>query len=257
MTPGCAGRILVLMAHPDDEFALFPWIARARASGANVICAWLTDGAWGGQDPLRREAESRTVLRRMGVPDDAMLFAGRLLSVPDGTLQQHVGRVLDAMEGRFLDACRGGEVWCPAWEGGHQDHDACHVVALVLAARANAQAWQFPLYHGKGLQGPWFRVLSPLPTNGDSHPLSTGARERLACIARCLSYRSQWKSFAGLLPFYALRMLGRNPFSLQPARPLRVRERPHEGALLYERRSGVAYDTFRADMRELLTSLGA
>ena len=60
------------------------------------------------------------------------------------------------------------EVYLPAWEGGHQDHDAGHLLGLSLAA-PGLRLRQFPLYQGAGLPGPFFRVMAPLPGNGPSN----------------------------------------------------------------------------------------
>ena len=40
------------------------------------------------------------------------------------------------------------EVWTLAWEGGHQDHDAAHLVAIAFANRRGAPVFEVPLYHG-------------------------------------------------------------------------------------------------------------
>lgn len=69
--------------------------------------------------------------------------------------------------------------------------------------------------------------------------------ERASFIKACLGYRSQWKSFLGLLPFYALRLLRRNAFVLQPVDPARTAaERPHPGPMLYERRTPLTWSAF-------------
>jgi hypothetical protein len=53
------------------------------------------------------------------------------------------------------------------------------------------------------------------------------------------------------LPVYILRMLRRDAFALQPGAPARVGERPHAGALLYERRGGPAWPEFAARTQAL------
>lgn len=40
--------LLAVMAHLDDEFAIFPWLATTAKAGRQVHCVWLTDGAFGG-----------------------------------------------------------------------------------------------------------------------------------------------------------------------------------------------------------------
>lgn len=238
--------LLVFFGHPDDEFAVFPWLTRGVKDGQDVHCFWLTDGGWGGQDVVRRRNESIRVLSAIGIPLRNMHFVGETLALRDGSLYRH----LDVAIEHVIAWARGlpavAEILLPAWEGGHHDHDAGHLLGLAVASEVGAVASQYSLYHGAGLTGPWFRVLSPLPANGPARTIRTTVLQRAKCVLRCLQYRSQWKSFAGLLPFYVLRLLRTNAFVLQETSFARTAERPHEGALLYERRGGPAWSEFAA-----------
>lgn len=248
MSSAAAGAdAIALFAHPDDEMALFPWILDAASDGSRVHCVWLTDGGWGGQSIERRCEESRRVLVDLGVAPEDMHFAGAELGIPDGDLHRRLPSAVDWLLGRFGHMSPGTSLWIPAWEGGHPDHDASHLAGHALARHSAIQPLQFSLYHGKGLPGPWFRVLSPIEENGPAEGLPVGLFERMRCIARCLAYRSQWKSFVGLLPFYTLRMFRRYPFVLQPAEWARTAQRPHPGALLYERRGSLSWDEFKRE----------
>lgn len=246
-----ARPLLALFAHPDDEFAVFPWIRAAVDEGRPVHCLWLTDGGYNGQDIERRNGESARILSRLGVPRAHMHFVGAEWKVPDGELHAELDAVVARLLARFGGLARGAELLVPAWEGGHQDHDATHLAGLALAGAGLADARQYSLYHGKGLKGPWFRVLSPLAENGPIEIIPTSLSQRLGHAIRCLGYPSQWKSFAGLLPFYVLRMLRRDAFALQRIDPSRVAGRPHAGALLYERRGGPAWPEFAARTQAL------
>lgn len=239
------GRPLVaLLAHPDDEFAIFPWLAAEAAAGRPVWCFWLTDGGWGGQDMQRREDESREVLRSFGITVGSFEFLGRTLGVRDGHLVDELERMIALVRERLARLGNRYTMLVPAWEGGHQDHDATHLIGLASSAASQGEVLQYSLYHGAGLFGPLFKVLAPLPQNGPLTPHPTSARFRLKCLAACLRYRSQWKSFVGLLPFYALRLARRDAFVLQPVDTARVREQPHAGAPLYERRGGPTWAAF-------------
>jgi LmbE family N-acetylglucosaminyl deacetylase len=237
--------LLALFAHPDDEFAVFPWLQAAAHSGRDIHCIWLTDGGFGGQDIQRRNRESMRVLRRLGVDTAGMHFVGASWNVPDGGLHLSLDDVVPRLVAKFGYLAPTAELLIPAWEGGHQDHDAAHLGGLALAA-AGTKLRQYSLYHGNGLSGPWFRVLSPLQANGRLDVIKTTFLERLGHARRCLAYASQWRSFLGLLPFYLLRMLRADAFALQPVDPARTAVRPHEGFLLYERRGGPTWHEFAA-----------
>lgn len=242
----CQGPFLAIFAHPDDEFAVFPWLRRAVLDSRQIQLVWLTDGGWGGQDILRRQAESRRVLASMGVDPAAMCFWGAKRAIPDGDLYRCLHATMPELLQCFGTPGACGEVLMPAWEGGHHDHDASHLAGIQIAQARGARMSQYSLYHGEGLAGPWFKVLSPLLANGEIEVLPTDLRERLHYAALCLRYRSQWKSFLGLLPFYLLRMLRSRAFVRQPVDPRRTAQRPHDGLMLYERRSGPQWAEFAA-----------
>lgn len=233
---------LLLLAHPDDEFAAFPLLVDGDGRIAQV--AWLTDGGWGGQSVERRRRESLDVLGRMGLPPSNLHFLGHDWSIPDGALHRRLPDVVPRLLDRFGMLSRSTEIVVPAWEGGHPDHDACHLAGIALSRHIGGCARQFSLYHGAGLPGPLFRVLAPLERNGPATVIATTLRQRATYVRRCLDYRSQWKSFAGLLPFYAWRMRRGDAFVVQNVDPERTSERPHPGPLLYERRGGPSWEDF-------------
>lgn len=246
---------MVIFAHPDDEFAVFPWLRWAVGERRRIELVWLTDGGWGGQDVVRRQRESRAVLAGMGIDPALMCFWGAEWAIPDGNLYRCLDSTMPELLRRFGTPGVGGEILMPAWEGGHHDHDAGHLAGIHIALSRGARMYQYSLYHGEGLAGPWFKVLSPLMANGPIEVLPTSLGERLHCAVLCLGFRSQWKSFLGLLPFYLLRMLSSKAFVRQPVDPRRTAQRPHEGAMLYERRGGPYWAEFAAATSSLRASL--
>lgn len=238
---------LFVFPHPDDEFAVSAWIRDMRARGVDVTCVYVTNGEFGGQDGKRRERETLAVLARLGVGPAHVHFLGARCAIPDGALHEHLEKALDALA-RVAD-CEGPlDVFCPAWEGGHQDHDAAHVLALALAGSHHGpvRVLQFPLYNGAGLPGPFFRVMAPLRANGQTKERRCGVTERLAQIRLCLGYPSQWKTWIGLLPLVVWHMLSDGRFFLQEAAPRRILEPPHEGSPLYARRGFLTAAAFAA-----------
>ena len=173
-------NVLFLFAHQDDEFGVYGFIAREVARGAQVQCAYLTDGGWGNQDIGVRNAESLAVLADLGIAPEAVAFVGQAASIGDGTLHRRLDdawRSLDAllMNNRF------DRIYMPAWEGGHQDHDAAHLIGLRISCSHGllSGARQYSLYNGFGLVGPLFHVLWPLATNGPVENLRLRMTDRL------------------------------------------------------------------------------
>jgi len=90
-----------------------PHERRGRASGAGPAC---------------RRVRARP--GRVGVPRSEIRFLGTDLSIPDGELFRHLSSAYRAL----LEDCRSigdlGALLTLAWEGGHPDHDAAHVLAI-------------------------------------------------------------------------------------------------------------------------------
>lgn len=237
--------VLFVFAHQDDEFGVYGYIAREVRAGARVQCVYLTDGGWGNQDIGVRNAESLAVLTDLGVAREAVEFVGLEAAIGDGELHRNLDRAWRALGAR-LSSDDYDRVYMPAWEGGHQDHDAAHLLGLRIACshRCMSGARQFPLYNGVGLVGPLFRVFHPLEANGPVECLPLSVWDRVRYSAWLLRYRSQWKSMLGLFVPTALRLLTCGKYLTQPVSLARARERPHSGRLLYERRVGLSYGEF-------------
>lgn len=243
------GRALFLLPHQDDEFGVFALLERNVREGVACTCVYLTDGGGGRHvPPSVRDAESRRVLGAIGISPDEILF----LSLPgegrakDGRLFEAMPQALDAlcelMAGRDV-----GSVYTPAWEGGHPDHDAAALIAAAFARRRGIpQVWQFPLYNAYRAGRFPYRVFNPIPSGGPIERVPTRASALLRYARYCLSYRSQRRTFAALLPLVVYRLARDRYQSLQRIQPSQFTARPHQGALLYERRNWLSWSAFEA-----------
>lgn len=232
------GAALFLFAHQDDEFGVLQHIADYRRRGVPVACAYLTDGQGRRARAARRNAESRAVLGRLGVAPQAIVFAGEALGIADASLPLRLGAA-HAWIARWLDSHGAvAALHVPAWEGGHQDHDALHAVAVALAGQHGLleRTWQFSLYRAAGLSAPLVRVLAPLPANGQVYARHIPWHDRMRNLHCCLSYPSQATTWLLLFPPVLWHYMAYGVESLQPVAPARTLERPHEGPLYYEKR---------------------
>lgn len=241
---------LFVLAHQDDEFFCLPFISRALAEGKHVKCVYLTNGGYGGQPIDRRITESLKVLQAVGIDAANVTFLGVQEKIPDGLLHLHAAQVFVALRS-FCQRNRPSQMFVPAWEGGHQDHDVCHALALYVSISLGlARPKQFPLYHGNRSK-PLFRVMSYLTSNGNVEFVHIGLKQALRNLATAFAYPSQWKTWLGLLPFAAWKILFTRTYTLQPTDVSRLSYRPHEGQLLYERRGFCAFDSVAACIEEI------
>ena len=237
---------LCVLAHQDDEMAMATRIAFETRAGRSIHCVILTNGvAWGKSAPLR-DAESLAVLTKLGVPPDAIGFLGSRHEIQDGALVRCLDHALALVE-EHLGSTPIDQIFCLAWEGGHPDHDASHLIALALARRRRllGRIWQFPFYNGKGVPGGLFRVMAPVDRR-------TGLRRRIALrdgartALLSLLYRSQRSTWLALLPEALVKLVILRREIMQEATPEAVVRKPHAGKLFYERRFGMDYESWRA-----------
>lgn len=239
--------IAYVLAHFDDEYAALPLILRREREGVDQRFFYLTDYATPEISRVRL-AETRALLASLGVDPDHARHIGLGSGAQDGALHRHLPTALARLEAA-LAAEPFERLVVPAWEGGHHDHDACAFMAVRLAAGRPVE--QFGLYQGRGLPGPLFRASAPLAENGPITRERLSVKDWLRFAAAVRFFPSQAKTWAGLWPMMFAQYLLAGGFAWQQLDAQRVRERPHPGSLLYERRFGVDYEDLRAALDAL------
>jgi LmbE family N-acetylglucosaminyl deacetylase len=238
---------LFLFAHQDDEMGAFGEIDSVISQGGRPICLYLTDGGAGRALPALRNTESTDVMRQLGVPEADLHFIGTQIAIPDGSLVRHLDRAFAAA----IDVCSAfgaiNKVVMHAWEGGHQDHDAAHLVGLAMAKHFGIEqdSRQFTLYRYNAKSILPFVIFQPLKSNGPVLATKISRTRRRHYVKLLTLYRSQKKSMLGLFPFIVWHYLTAGTQLLQPVDLSRIAEDPHAGQLLYEKRSSMTREQFR------------
>src|SRR6185436_745815 len=189
-----------------------------------------------GGNAIVRNRESIKALRTLGVTD--VRFLGD--DIDDGFLVEQLGEAYQRLSAIDADV-----VYCLAFEGGHQDHDASHLAAAVLAARRNVPCYELSLYRSTRH---FFRVFDG---TGERRRITLSESARALRLVAC--YPSQWRTFVGLFPeaFLKLVILRRETVRRVDVAKL---TRPHDGPLLYERRFGFSFDRFEQAARRFLAA---
>jgi LmbE family N-acetylglucosaminyl deacetylase len=238
-------HVVFVFAHQDDELAFASRIRYAVSRGDRVTCVCLTDGASSATATIR-DAESRRVLSLLGGGE--LRVAEPAHRIPDGALPERLDDALHFLESVAPTA---DEVITLAWEGGHQDHDAAHLVAAVYARARGVSCLEVPFYNRHRAFGPFFRVLHPLGDGWTARRVTR--REMIANVLLARHYRSQRRTWLGLVPQMLLsraRELTRTVDLARTAAP------PHRGALLYEHRFRYPYSRFAPLAAEFLRRRG-
>ena len=132
-------RILILVPHPDDEVvACCAAIAQAQRHGARIFALYLTHGCIAKETlwPWQRENYDRFVIRRL---QESVQVARRLNITPisySDRPTRHLWRNLGDVYREIIKAIGDyniSQLWIPAYEGGHADHDALNAVCSHLA----------------------------------------------------------------------------------------------------------------------------
>jgi N-acetylglucosamine malate deacetylase 1 len=147
-------RILLLVPHPDDEVVgCAVALKTAIAAGAQVFAIYLTTGVparealWPWQRPghgdfiQRRLAEAREVAGVLGL--HPIVFQ----PWPSRSLRSHLADAMKLVEAAIAEH-RIDELWAPAWEGAHQDHDAANLLASRFEAKIRTR--EFAEYNFMG-----------------------------------------------------------------------------------------------------------
>jgi N-acetylglucosamine malate deacetylase 1 len=235
-------RILVLIPHPDDEVVgCAAAIRRALGAGAAVFGIYLTTGvpprakAWPWRRPLygwwvdRRRKEAQAVATRLGLlPVDWSLRPARTLKDD-----------LSGARAAVATAIRRHEItqlWTPAYEGGHQDHDVANYLASTFAREIAVEEFAEYNFAGGRLRAQEF----PHRT-GDERVIALDAAERRDKTTLLALYRSEDRNG---------RNRGRLAFAREMLRPLPAYDytrAPHCGRLFWERLHWVPFQHPRVD----------
>jgi len=234
-----AARPLILIPHPDDEVVgCAIAIARARATGASVAGLYLTTGVpaqerlW----PWRRSSYAALIARRREEAGRAAAALGispaGYLDWPARTLKSHLDEAMALIE-RTLGERHIDEIWAPAWEGGHQDHDVANFLAARFAGKLRVR--EFAEYN---LAGGRVRSQTFVQSNGTEQVLMLTPEEARFKAELLSIYRSERAN---------LRYVRLRQESMRPLARYDYRSAPHPGRLFCERFRWVPFHHPRVD----------
>jgi LmbE family N-acetylglucosaminyl deacetylase len=240
-------------AHQDDECGIFEVIKRSLDENLDVICIYFTNGNYNNTSIKQRNNESLNVLIDLGVKKENIIFMGELLNISDGYLYKKSLKALNWINSLLKKHNNISNIYVPAWEGGHHDHDLLHAIVLIASRNyfLEQSVMQFSLYNSYNCPLFLFKVMNPLPQNGKLTKLRIKIVSRFLYLKYCISYRSQIKTWMVLFPFFLIKYVFGGHQILQPCNLNRLNQRPYNKLLFYELRGGFSWE----EMSNLIVSL--
>jgi LmbE family N-acetylglucosaminyl deacetylase len=170
--PPAPQRVLVVLAHPDDELTMAPAIAAMARQGSRVRLVYATPGDAGpGFSGLPkgealgavRRAEAECSGKTLGVAEVIHLGFG------DGKLAEHVrdGSLAKALQGHIAQADL-VLTWGPDGGYGHADHRVAHAITTQIAQGQRADVRPRVLFVGLPLGS--IAALPPLADWAETDP---------------------------------------------------------------------------------------
>src|SRR5262245_15271065 len=155
--PAVTARLLVVVAHPDDE-TIGAGSVLARSTDAHVVV--VTDGAPADRSywPASLQAESRSAYAQVRRDELLQALAGvgigadriYVLGFTDGEAIEAVPAIVSRLVSLIRDI-KPQVVLTHAYEGGHVDHDAVALaVHAAMALTDSGHAHEMALYNGAG-----------------------------------------------------------------------------------------------------------
>jgi LmbE family N-acetylglucosaminyl deacetylase len=224
-TASLFGRVLAIVAHPDDE-SIGCGLLLQRTKHATVVFA--TDGApndpkfWKsyssrGEYVVARRDEAHAAAANVGIKQI------HFLDIADQELFRHLPKALAQLRA-ILTAYQPDALLTHAYEGGHPDHDACAFLVSLLSQEHRLPAWEMPLYHRAAGDRTVQRFISPANSSAEV-ALAATPQELQRKRAMIASYKSQGDF---LNTFDIAHEVFRPQLAYDFSRP------PHQGTLNYE-----------------------
>jgi len=239
---------IFLLAHQDDEIAIFNHIKNSVQSNNKTLIIYATNGRIKKKENSeiikKRELESSYVLRKIGVKKKNIIFLGKKLNINSYELHlkldlvyKKLNLLINKIQGKII-------IYTHSWEGGNMDHDSCYIIILKLMNKFPRviKAFQFAMYNSNKMLLKFYKAFSPIKNNGPLVKLDINFKEKIRFICLLFSYKSQLKIWIGLYPVLILNILSNNYGYLQQIKKKKLLNKPHGNELWYEKRKFGSYN---------------
>ena len=247
-------KIFYLFAHQDDEFGIFIQLKKDIEKNEPLIF-YLTSGFDKKINKNKfylRDKESLKTLKSLGVKKKNIFFIGRKLEVSNNKLYLNTKKVTNFLENFILKKFKPSAIYTHSWEGGHEDHDTCNLIARRLRKKFKIKnCFQFSQYNSFNTSFIFFKVFNPIKKN-KGKKVFTNLFNRIKFIQLLFNYKSQMRIWFGLYPFIINHYLFKGFNFIENLETSNKIVKPHSGKLLYEKRNFCKFLTLKKKTSFLL-----
>lgn len=229
---------IFFFAHPDDEFTVFECIRIMKIKKQKCLFVFCTHTY---RISARRRQESIGVLKKLGVQSEECVFVEDIEIIEDGFAHANIEILYECILSLLMQHTCVENLFIPAFEGGHQDHDVVHGVVKIAAKKIGCKARIFEsyIYNSYNSGFTYFKILNVICENQKqvtTKNISIINRVKFASL--CFLYFSQWKTWIFLMPHFIWHLIfrGTEKYVLTSDDLKYLYCRPHKGKILYEKR---------------------
>ncbi len=249
-------KVYYIFAHQDDEFGVFIKL-KEDIKKYDVYVFYLTKGTnkkINKSKLTNRDKESLSTLMKIGLNRKNIFFIGREYEIQHNKLYLNLDYAFRKIMKRINQIGKPHIIITHAWEGGHEDHDACNLIVRKISFKFKIinSTFQFYLYNSYNTNF-FFKVFNPINKKGKK--FKTNFTERLKLIFLLFNYKSQIKIWIGLYPFIIYHYLFKGYNFLQNINSNLLIKRPHKNSLLYEKRKFCTFEKFNHKSKKFLNDI--
>lgn len=237
------GKVIVLLlAHPDDEVFLIPYLTEINLKKNKIHVIYLTDGQ-GFQHKFNcntRLSESKKFLTTLYKNVNWHFhFLGKELQIPDTELYLNLESAFKELS-RLLRSIKPNTFLSLCPEGGHPDHDAVSIFSIILSDQIAGEFLWFSCYRNSKFFP--FTIMPHKDNSTDIVNIKINLQRRFKNVYSSMMipiiFRSQWRTWIGLFPLLLwinVFILEFKIYKLNPVQLVRLRYKT-----LYQKRMGMS-----------------
>ena len=196
-------KILIVLPHLDDEFALVPLIKSiTKYNSKKLKVIYCAERVFDSEEKKRqRRSESISALKLLGCQKENISYLNDLFEVKDLKLSASSKNIYEHIERLYIEESF-NHIITLNFEGGHPDHDTLALIVDKFAKAYNVTPSYIPAYNYRKTLFIPISVFRPLKSQ-KKYFISN--KYNLFCWADCLKiayiYKTERNAFIKLLPF--------------------------------------------------------